>query len=157
MRTTIPIALPNKANTYEVHFNATFWNGVRDIVAGLKKYIKGPLYWISPSKAVKQAENVIGFYSKMILAEDTLEPVKMEIWLRGRLDVDAVKAVLDGVQLGGRIKNDRQVQELHVYRVPGKNDSFDLDIVEIEDGVCPVCRIPGCLAREAAKITGAGD
>ncbi len=132
MRTTIPIPLPNKANTYEIHFNPPFWVAIRDIVSGFRKYFKGPLYWIGPSSAVKEAEKVIGFYSHMILEEDTDGRVRMSIWIGGRLDVDAVKAVLDGVQLGGRIKNDRQVEELHVYRVQGKNEHFDLDIEKIE-------------------------
>jgi len=125
---TIPIPLPNKANTYEIHFHPTFWKEVRGIVAGLKKYISGALYWVGPSKEVKEAETVIGFYSKRILEEDTLGPVRMSIWLRGKLDLDAIKAILDGCQLGGRIKNDKQVEELHVYRLKGKNESFDLDI-----------------------------
>jgi Holliday junction resolvase RusA-like endonuclease len=132
MRMTIPIPLPNKANTYEVHFNKTFWSSIQEIVFSLKKYIKGPLYWIGPSREVKKAEEVIGYYSKRILENDTDGPVCVDIWIRGRLDVDSVKAVLDGIELGGRIKNDRQVEQLHVYRLPGKNESFDLSIHVID-------------------------
>ena len=114
MKVTIPVPLTNKANTYEVHFHPTFWREIKDLVAGLKQYIKGPLYWIGPCKEAKETERVVGYYSHHVLPDDTLHEVKMTIWVRGKLDLDAVKAVLDGVQLGGRLKNDKQVAELHI-------------------------------------------
>jgi hypothetical protein len=135
MRSTIPVSLPNKANTYEIHFHPVFWKEISPIVSGLKKYIRGALYWIGPAKIVKETEQVIGYYSKIILAEETSGPVKMTVWVRGKLDVDGIKAVLDGCQLGGRIHNDRQVQELHIYRLPGKNESFDLEIEKMQEDI----------------------
>jgi hypothetical protein len=128
MRHTIPCGIPNKANTYEIHFNRTFWGTIQQYVTGLKKYIRGPLYWIGPSSEVKQFEQVVGFYTLRILEEDTTGPVSVTIWMRGKGDVDGVKAVLDGIEKSGRIKNDRQVAELHVFRVQGPNESFDLEI-----------------------------
>lgn len=131
MRVVVPMPLPNKANTYEIHFAPFFWNAIKDIVAGIRKYYRKPLYWVAPSKEVKEIENAIGFIAKSSLLEDTEAPVRVEIWISNRLDADAVKAVLDGIQLSGRIKNDRQVEVLTIYKLPIKNTEFKFDITLI--------------------------
>ena len=128
----VPFGLPNKANTYELHFSPIFWKAIKDIVAGIRKYYRKPLYWIGPTKEVKEIERVVGFIAKKALAEDTDQPVQVDIWISDRLDSDGVKAVLDGIELSGRIKNDRQVKELAVHKLPMKNSEFWFDISLIQ-------------------------
>ena len=130
----IPIPIPSKSNSYEVHFSKVFWEAIYRTVEQLKKYVKGPLYWIGPSSEVKQAQTLIAFYVKRILEDDTDGPVRVTIWMKGHMDLDnGLKACLDAIQLSGRVKNDKQCAELHVYRLPGKNDSFDLEIEKMEE------------------------
>jgi len=134
MKVTVPLPLPNKANTYEIHFNRSFWNAIASTVAGMAKYCHGPLYWIGPSSKVKEAERAIGYIAKQSLSEDTDGPVRLTIFISDKLDADAIKAVLEGVALSGRIKNDRQVQELHVYKEhrPNTEFSFDIEVINTE-------------------------
>lgn len=132
MKVTVPLPLPNKANTYEIHFNRSFWNAIASTVAGMAKYVRGPLYWIGPSSKVKEAEKAIGYIAKQSLAEDTDGPVRVTIYISDRLDADSVKSCLDGIQLSGRIKNDRQVRELHVYKEKRPNTEFSFDIERLD-------------------------
>jgi hypothetical protein len=131
MKVTVPMPLPNKANTYEVKFNPTFWRAIYQIASGMKAYMRGPLYWIGPSKAVKEAELAIAYIAKLSIADDTAGPVQLDIWISNRLDADCVKAVLDGIQKSGRIVNDRQIVELLVHKVEMKNESFSFDITPL--------------------------
>jgi Holliday junction resolvase RusA-like endonuclease len=132
MRVTVPLPLPNKANTYEIHFAPFFWNAIKDIVAGLAQYRK-PLYWIGPSKKVKDVERAIGFMALQSLTEDTEKSVAVDIWISDRLDADAIKACLDGIQLSGRIKNDRQVMELRIHKEKRKNTEFSFEITPLPE------------------------
>lgn len=131
MRVVVPMPLPNKANTYEIHFHSSLWIRIKGIVQALRSTVKSPLYWIAPSQEVRNIEEAISYLAKSSLYEDTDGPVKVEIWISDRLDADAVKAVLDGIQKSGRIKNDRQVQILTVYKIPVKNTEFKFDITLI--------------------------
>lgn len=131
MRVVVPMPLPNKANTYEIHFHSALWSRIKGIVQALKASIKTPLYWIAPSQEVRNVEEAISYLAKGSIFEDTEAPVKVEIWISDRLDADAVKAVLDGIQKSGRIKNDRQVQILTIYKIPIKNTEFKFDVTLI--------------------------
>lgn len=134
MKMTIPIPCPSKANNYEIHFSNAFWAAIKDIVAGLTKYVKGPLYWIGPSKEMKVIETIIAFYVKRILEDDTSAPLRVRMWVSDKIDADnGLKAVLDAIQLSGRIQNDKQIKEVIVRKVPGnKNESFDLEIEKMD-------------------------
>jgi Holliday junction resolvase RusA-like endonuclease len=131
MRVVVPIPLPNKANTYGIHFSPFFWDAIKDIVAGIRRHSNKPLYWIAPSQEVRDIETAIAYIAKSSLLEDTDKPVRLEIWISDKLDVDAIKAIPDGIQKSGRIKNDRQIQELIVHKIPIKNVEFKFDITII--------------------------
>ena len=131
MRVVVPMPLPNKANTYEIHFHSALWSRIKGIVKALRPTVKTPLYWIAPSQEVRNIEEAISFLAKASLLEDTDQPVRLEIWISNRLDADAVKAIGDGIQKSGRIKNDRQIEELIVHKIPIKNVEFKFDITKI--------------------------
>jgi hypothetical protein len=133
MKVTIPMPLPNKANTYQIFFAPFFWNAIRSIVSGIRAHYTKPLYWIAPSRKVKDIEQAIAYITKQSLSEDTDGPVKLEVWISDRLDVDAIKAIGDGIQLSGRIKNDRQIKELIVHKLQKKNTEFEIDLTTIEE------------------------
>jgi hypothetical protein len=123
--------LPNKANTYEIHFHQAFWNKIKGIVRAMRAVVKKPLYWIAPSAAVIAAEQAIAYFALQSLPEDTDQPVRLEIWISDRLDADAVKAIGDGIQKSGRIKNDKQIEELVIHKLPIKNTEFKFDLTKI--------------------------
>ena len=131
MRAVVPMPLPNKANTYEIHFHPVLWSKIKGIVSVLRGYVKTPLYWIAPSKEVIAAEEAISYFTKQSILEDTDQPVRLEIWISNRLDVDAIKAIGDGIQKSGRIKNDRQIEDLIVHKIPIKNTEFKFDVTLI--------------------------
>jgi hypothetical protein len=132
MRVTVPLPLVNKANTYVVRFAPFFWDAIKGIVSGCKNYYKKPLYWVAPIKEAVDLERAIGFISHQSLAEDTDGPVQLEIWLSDRLDADAVKAILDGIEMGGRVKNDKMIKRLVVNKLPMKNTEFSFDLTRMD-------------------------
>lgn len=131
MRVVVPLPMVNKANTYQVRFHPIFWKIIEKIARGFRSVHKKSPYWIGPSDEAVNLENVIAYYAKQSLAEDTASPVRVDIWVPERFDADAVKVVLDGIEKSGRIKNDRQVQVLTVYKLPIKNKEFKFDITLI--------------------------
>lgn len=131
MRVVVPMPLPNKANTYEIHFHPMLWGKIKGIVGSLRSSVKARLYWIAPSKEVVAIEEAISYIAKTSLHEDTDKPVRLEVWVSDRLDADAIKAIGDGIEKSGRIKNDRQIQELIVHKIPIKNDHFKFDLTII--------------------------
>lgn len=129
MRVTVPCPLPSKKNSYEIRFNPIFWKEIREIAAGLAKYVKGPLYWIGPPRVIKDVQSAIGYIAHQALDQDTDGPVRVDLWVSDKLDADnAAGVVLDGIQCSGRIRNDMQVKELRVHKLPGGNTKFDFDI-----------------------------
>jgi Holliday junction resolvase RusA-like endonuclease len=142
-RFRIPIPCPSKANNYEIHFDRQFWGVIRQYVEGMRKYTKKPLYWISPSKAIKETERAIAFAAKRILDEDIEGPVWLKLWVSDKIDADnALKAVCDGIEQSGRIKNDKQVKQITVNKFPGPNNHFDLDIGKMEEWPLPDEDVP---------------
>lgn len=51
-----------------------------------------------------------------------------------RHDIDAVKAILDGIQRSGRIKNDKQFRRIVIDHIDGKTSSVELEIEPQEKG-----------------------
>ena len=134
MRITVPCPLPSKTNQYEIHFHGSLWACIYHTVSELKKHVRGPLYWIAPSKETKDVEKAIGYAANLSIAEDTDQPVMVEAWVSDRLDADnALKIILDGIQLSGRIKNDRQVKELAVHKIPMKNTEFSFEVTVLNN------------------------
>lgn len=116
MKFTVPISLPSKKNSYEIHR------------AGLRR-------WIAPSAEVVQAENTIALFAKVHL--DNFDgPVTVKLQIHGKLDVDNAGGVaLDGLQKSGRIGNDRNVRRLEIERFPGKNESITIEVIPYDDPV----------------------
>jgi len=134
MRVTVPLPLPNKANTYQVHFAPWFWKAIQDIVSGIRgKGFKGKLYWAAPTKEVTEVERAIGFIAKQALPDEHDGPIILDVWISDKLDWDAVKAISDGVEKSGRIQNDKQIKIGHVYKVPEPNKAFMFDLTPITE------------------------
>jgi len=139
----IPIPCPSKSNTYEIHFDRQFWGVIKQYVAGMRKYTKKPLYWIAPSKAVVETERAIAFAAKRVMEEDFDGPVRLFIWVSDKIDADnALKAICDGIEKSGRIKNDKQVKQIIVTKFQGPNKYFDIDIEKMEEWPLPEDAVP---------------
>jgi hypothetical protein len=132
MKVVVPMPLPNKANTYGIRFDPRFWKMIKGLATSFRARFKSSPYWIGPSEEVKAIEEAIAYWTLRSIFEDTEAPVKVEIWISNRLDADAVKACLDGIQKSGRIKNDKQVEVLTIYKLPIKNTEFSFDVTLIE-------------------------
>lgn len=118
----IPGKLINKANHYEVRINPSLWQEIRSIVTRWKLTHKGPPWWIGPSDEAKTYQQVVAWAVRAQGIGEWLnnEPVSVRVILVGvRQDIDAVKAILDGIQDSGRIANDRQIARLLVEREAG--------------------------------------
>ena len=107
-------AIPSKKNQMEVKWNPRAFRAVVQILQHFPK----PWFWVSPKKAVGEAEELIAWKAKGSIKKELAGEVKCSIWIQGkRQDIDnVVGAVFDGLEQSGRIKNDRQIEELHVYR-----------------------------------------
>jgi hypothetical protein len=106
---------------------------IKQYVSDLKKYTKKPLYWIAPSDAVRTIERDIGFFALRAMPDDTDGPVRLDAWISDSLDWDAVKAISDGIQKSGRIKNDKQIKIGQVIKLPMKNTQFSFDLTPITE------------------------
>lgn len=122
----LDIAIPSKKNRYEIRFNPRVFRAISPV---LRKFVK-PWYWIGPAKTVTDAETAVAWAAKMApnhmkglgrkhLFEGDL---RVTIMAYGKVDAGNLEGVIgDGLEQSGRIVNDRQIKELHIYRLgPGK-------------------------------------
>lgn len=124
----MPGRTPNKANSYEVRIDPKLWNLIKPIVQDWKK--KNPKYrafWIGPSAEVKSYEEALAY--KVTGRWHPKDDLAISIGLYGlKLDIDAVKAILDGVQLSRRVHNDRQFSLLQVERFEAETPRTEIRI-----------------------------
>ncbi len=130
----IPGKLTNKANTYVIHVHPSLWKLIRILVEKWKVTTHLGPWWIAPSEEAKNYEAEIAW--RVLAAEKREwlndEPLTLTIRLvKQRHDVDAVKAILDGIQKSGRIKNDKQFRRIVIEHVDGKTAAVELEIEPI--------------------------
>ena len=115
--------LVNKANNYEIRIARSLWQEIRVTVEQWKRYHKGPPWWIGPSDEAKTYQELVAWAVRSQGQGEWThgEPVELRVMLVGQaVDLDGIKAVCDGIQDSGRIKNDRQISRLLVCRGDGK-------------------------------------
>ena len=128
----IPIPLPSKANTYQIHFNKAFFQAIIGIVQSFKDKLPVKLYWIGPSLATKRAEEYIAMAFRNFERREWLngEPLELKIRLiKQRTDVDAIKCIPDSIEKSGRITNDRQFRKITVEHIDeGKEPAIEIEV-----------------------------
>src|SRR5260221_2815496 len=127
----VPGRGPSKANTYEVRIDATVWQQIKPIVEQWRKQTGKRPFWISPSDAVKVYEQLVAYH---VTASEKFKfegPLALEIAVYGsRLDVDnQVKAIQDGIQQSGIIKNDNQFTRLEGEKNPAPDPHVEMRIM----------------------------
>lgn len=137
----IPLSLPNKANSYTIHFNQAFFQAIAEIVQSFKKSLPVRLYWIGPSLAAKRAEECMSMIFRNEERREWLngESLEIKIWLiKQRIDADGIKVVLDSIQKSGRIQNDRQFRKItveHIAEGPEPSVEIEVEPLIISKGV----------------------
>lgn len=126
----IPGRGPSKANSYEIRIDPSLWQQIKPIVEQWRKRMGKRPWWISPSDAVKAYEQLVAYH---VTASEKFKfdgPLALEILVYGsRLDVDnTVKAIQDGIQQSGIIKNDSQFTRLEVEKHPADEPRVELKI-----------------------------
>lgn len=107
------------------------WKLIKALVEKWKAATHLGPWWIAPSQEAKNYEAEIAWG---VLAGEkrewlNSEPLTLTIRLvNQRHDVDAVKAILDGIQKSGRVKNDKQFRRIVIEHVDGKTSSVELVI-----------------------------
>lgn len=128
---TIPGLLANKANRYEVRVNSALWARIRGLVQAWKAETRQGPWWIAPSDEVKTYEQEVAY---RFLAQERREwlagePLQLRVRLIAQfVDCDAIKAILDGIQRSGRIKNDRQFRRIVIEHLDGKKPSVEIEV-----------------------------
>jgi len=122
----IDIAIPSKKNSYMILFNPRVFRAIKPILGHFKK----PWYWIGPVQEVTEAETTVAWAAKMapnhmkgLGRKNVFEgDLRVTIKAYGKVDAGNLEGVIgDGLEQSGRIVNDRQIKELHIYRLgPGK-------------------------------------
>lgn len=122
--------VPNKANTYKVRVDPSLWKQIEFLVrAWMKAHPKKRPWWVGPSQEVIDFEEQLAwwFRAQERRTFSIEEDVEMELHLFGQdIDVDGVKAVLDGVEKSGRISNDRQVTKLTIEKMPADHPRMEI-------------------------------
>ncbi len=73
--------------------------------------------FILPSKKAQACEALLALKARKAIPHKIEGSIRVTIKYRGRADLDNVaNTVNDSLQSSGRIKNDNQIDELHVYR-----------------------------------------
>lgn len=126
----IPGRGPSKANTYEIRIDPSLWQIIRPLVEQWRAKTKKRPFWISPSDAVKSYEQLVAHH---VTASEKFKfegPLALEIAVYGsRLDVDnQVKAIQDGIQQSGVIKNDNQFTKLNVEKFADSDSRVEIRI-----------------------------
>tara|TARA_Y100000310_G_C20519584_1_gene732981 strand:- start:472 stop:831 length:360 start_codon:yes stop_codon:yes gene_type:complete len=109
-------AFPTKKNSYII---------CRDVTKGRR--------FIMPSPKAKAAVELIAWKARQAIPHDIDGPIKVSVGVFGRRrDLDNVcGSVMDGLELSGRIGDDRQVDELHAKRIKGSRK--DGCVVAVEE------------------------
>lgn len=127
----IPVKLPNKSNSNSIRFAPRFWLAISGIVDSFRKNGARKIYWLGPSREVKQVEEIIALHFKTQEHRTWTADEHLGIWINlvnQKVDVDGIKAVLDGIEKSGRISNDRQFDEVHIKRLrrPGQQPAVSV-------------------------------
>jgi len=129
----IPWGVPSKKNSYEIRFHPSFWNQVAHIVAKLKGSSGiNKMYWIGPSKKVKQFENNASWAIKAVRPRIDGEMVEVvaDVYVRNaRCDTDNLLGCIgDALQLGIPGFNDRQIKRWTVEKFVDNRERVELVI-----------------------------
>ena len=128
----IPLPLPNKANSYIIHFNQAFFQAIAGVVQSFKKSLPVRLYWIGPSLAAKRAEECISMIFRNEERREWLngEPLELKIRLiKQRIDADGIKVVLDAIEKSKRIGNDRQFRKIIIEHIDeGPEPAIEIEV-----------------------------
>lgn len=124
----MPGKIPNKANSYQIRIDPNLYRIIKPIVEDWKKKnTTKRAWWIGPSEEVQNFEQALAY-----LVTGRWKPkddLSISIELHGsKLDMDGVKAILDGVQASGRVPNDRQFSLLQVERFEAPQPRAEIDI-----------------------------
>ena len=136
MKIIIPGLIRNKANNYQIRINPSLWKRIRHVVEQWRRETRKAPWWIAPSEEVKAYEQEVAWRVKAAETRSFTngEPLQLILTLiHSRLDIDAVKAVLDSIQASGRIKNDRQFELLIVRRRKGKEPAIEIEMDLLEE------------------------
>lgn len=122
--------VPSKKNSYVLRFHPQFWRAISAVVREMKRHIPR-LYWVGPSDEVKQFQTELAWRTKAAIPP-LKGPVELYVRVWGRSDLDNVLgAILDGLEQGGTLSNDKQVSKLTVVRAgPGKGCQIRLRALE---------------------------
>lgn len=126
----------NKANNYEIRINPSLWRDIKGMV-GLWRSRNGRVrpWWIGPSDETKTFQELVAWAVKVQCKERFgKEEVAVAINLINQgVDVDALKAAIDGIQDSGVIENDRQIKNLSVVSVKrdGHGPSLEIAITRL--------------------------
>jgi Holliday junction resolvase RusA-like endonuclease len=131
----IPGRLKNKANRYRVKLNMGLWRLIGKTVMEWKIRNRGkPPWWASPDDQTKAYEEEVAYRVRIAERRSWLknEPLELRIRLvNSKHDVDSTKAIQDGIQQSGRIKNDKQFRRIVIEHVTGDSERVELEIVEL--------------------------
>jgi len=128
--------VPSKKNQYEIRFSRLFLNQFYPQIKKLKSTGARQLYWITPSKQVKEFENSL---ATIIFAnfgarekqkfENKEIAVKVRIQQTRSRDADnALGAIGDAIQAGIPGFNDRNIKKWDIEIEKGLKDLLDIDI-----------------------------
>lgn len=131
----IPWGVPSKKNSYEIRFHPSFWQQVAGIAKRMKNGGMAKLYWIGPSKEVKQFESNASWAIKAErprITDGQMVVVRALVFVRNPLcDTDNLTGCIgDALQLGIPNFNDRQIQRWEIEKVVAsdKRERVELEI-----------------------------
>ena len=127
----IPGKLVNKANQYEVRVHPSLWKKIQGTVTQWKDTVRMAPWWVAPKKEVEAYEAEIAYRFLASEKREWLnnEPLSITIRLIGqRHDIDAIKAIHDGIEKSGRICNDKQFRKITVIHIDGKTPSLEIEV-----------------------------
>ena len=137
IRIEIPWGVPSKKNSYEIRFHPAFWQAVSGIAAKLKAQGIKKLYWIGPSKEVKQFESNASWAikAKRPRLQDEIVIVRPNVFVRNsRCDTDNLAGCIgDALQLGIPGFNDNRIKRWEIEKFVDKRERVELEITTIED------------------------
>lgn len=113
-----PLEGSQQKNCYEIHFAPSLWKAIKPLVENIQRLAKTKrLYWISPTRRVKQFEKDLSTWFALYLPDFKDSPMCIEIQVNQKNDVDNIPgAILDALQKSRRIVNDRQVESITIRR-----------------------------------------
>jgi len=148
----VPGRCPNKANSNMVMVGKEFAQTIKRQIVYAKE-MGWRRWWIAPTSVVKAYENEVAMRFKTY-AKTYEKDARLVVYVslvNQRIDVDgALKAILDGIELSGRISNDRQFWVVICQRVnrKGQKASVEIAVQELGDSTQAVAFVLGSLAHK---------